>query len=106
MVVYNVPFRFNDTELLKLLTDAGIAAQSVLPSMWNPGKFNCTAWRIQGDFPAEVSHKLLCYSSKNITMTIVSMTEYQRTRKDAQVSRQNRSDNGSFSYANTARINT
>ena len=42
MVVYDVPIRFNDTELLKLLTSARIAVQSVSPRIWNPGKFNCT----------------------------------------------------------------
>ena len=106
MVVYNVPIRFNDAELLKLLNDAGVPAQAVAPSIWNPGKFNCTAWRIQGAFPDDLSNKLLCDASKNITMTIVSMSEYQRMRKDSQSSGQNPSDNRSFTYANAARSNT
>ena len=106
MVVYNVPIRFNDVELLKLLNDAGVPAQTVAPSIWTPGKFNCTAWRIQGEFPDDFSNKLLCDASKNIPMTIVSMSEYQRMRKDSQSSRQNRSDNRSFTYTNAARSNT
>ena len=65
-----------------------------------------TPWRIQDDFPAEVSDTLLCDSSKNIAVTIVSMTEYQHMRNDVQVSRQNPSDNRYFFYANAARTKT
>ena len=60
----------------------------------------------QGNFSAEASNKLLCDGSKNITMTIVSMTEHQSMRKDAQTSRQSRPDDRSFTYANAARTNT
>ena len=87
--MYNVPIRFNNAELLILLNDAGINAQSVAPSICNRGKFNCTAWCIQGDFPIAASNKPLSDPSKNITMTIVSMSEYQHMRKDAQTLRHN-----------------